>query len=158
MATKTYATTYRIFINARPEAVFAYVADLLRHGEWSGGPLRIEALSAGPVAVGQRYRSVGRMLGKDNLNELCVTAYQPPTRFCFSVQDPAFGELTHEFTVRPDRGGTLLERTITSQMSPAMALLFGLVLKPLIAQPMMAKAFQKLKARLEQRQAAPIVS
>jgi hypothetical protein len=34
---KTITNTFRVSINARPEAVFAYVSDLTRHGEWNSG-------------------------------------------------------------------------------------------------------------------------
>lgn len=61
---------YQISINATPDAVFEYVSDFARHGEWTEN-LRIEAVSDGPIAVGSEYRSVGKLMGKDmpNLGE-----------------------------------------------------------------------------------------
>jgi hypothetical protein len=51
-------------IHAQPEAVFAYVSDLTRHGEWAGGRLTVEAVSPGPVAAGSRHLSRGDVAGQ----------------------------------------------------------------------------------------------
>jgi uncharacterized protein YndB with AHSA1/START domain len=148
----TLANTYRIVIDAQPETVFAYVSDLTRHPEWSGGRLRIEALSSDPIAVGSQYRSHGDVaVQKDRPNQLRVTEYQPPTRFAFVAQDPDFGEVPHEFTFKSQAGGTLLERTVTVTLPPVRAFLFRTFIQPLIGKPMMDKAFASLKAKLEQR-------
>ena len=144
--------TYHVVINAQPEVVFAYVSDLTRHPEWSGGRLKIEAVSTGPVAVGSEYISHGDVAGqKDRPNELRVTQYQPPSRFAFVAKDPGFGEVSHEFTFKPQAGGTLMERTVTLTMSPVKAFGFRAFIRPLIGQPQMDKAFATLKAKLEQR-------
>jgi uncharacterized protein YndB with AHSA1/START domain len=144
--------TYRVVINARPEAVFAYVSDLTRHPEWSGGRLKIESVSSGPVAVGSQYRSHGDVAGqKDRPNELRVTQYQPPTRFAFVAKDPDFGDVPHEFAFKPEAGGTLMERTVTVTMPPVRAFLFRTFIRPLVGKPMMDKALAALKAKMEQR-------
>lgn len=110
-------TTYRVGINAPPEAVFAYVSDLTRHPEWSGGRLKVEALASGPVAVGSRYRSHGDVAGqKDRANELRVTDYLPPARFAFVAQDSGFGEVSHTFTFTPQAGGTLISLTRSARL------------------------------------------
>ena len=150
----TVTNTHRVVINAQPEAVFAYVSDLTHHPEWSGGRLRIEAVASGPVAVGSQYRSFGDVAGqKDRPNELRVTEYQPPTRFTFVAKDPGFGEVSHEFTFKPQDGGTLMERTVTLAMPPLMAFAFRTFISPLIGKPMMDKSLAALKAKLEQRTA-----
>jgi uncharacterized protein YndB with AHSA1/START domain len=148
----TVTNTHRVVINAQPEAVFAYVSDLTRHGEWSGGRLTVEALSPGPVAVGSQYRSRGDVAGqKDRANELRVTQYQPPARFAFVAQDPSVGAVAHEFSFTSQAGGTLMERTVTMEMAPVIAFVFKSVVYPLIGKPMMDKSLAALKARLEQR-------
>jgi uncharacterized protein YndB with AHSA1/START domain len=146
----TLTTTYRITINARPETVFAYVSDLTRHPEWSGGRLTIEAVTPGPVAVGSPYHSRGDVAGQtDRPNELRVTQYQPPTRFAFTAKDPDFGEVVHEFTFTPQDGGTLMERAVTITLPSVRAFLFRTVIHPLIGKPMMDKALAALKTKLE---------
>jgi len=146
----TLTHTYRILISAPPQTVFAYVSDLTRHPEWSGGRLKIEALSPGPVAIGSQYRSQGDVAGqKDRPNQLRVTQYQPPARFAFVAQDPDFGEVPHAFSFTPQAGGTLLERTVTVTLPPVNAFVFRTFILPLIGRPMMNKALAALKGKLE---------
>jgi uncharacterized protein YndB with AHSA1/START domain len=145
---KTITNTFRVSINAKPEAVFAYVSDLTRHGEWNSG-LRIEAVTSGPASVGSQYRSVGKAFNQDRPNELRVTGYQPPTRFAFVAHDPNFKDITHEFIVSPQDGGTLLERTVTAHMPPHIEFVWRLVIWPLIDRPGMNKSMAALKAQLE---------
>jgi len=78
-----------------------------------------------------------------------VTHYEPPTRFVFAAQDPDFGEVINDFTFTPQEGGTLMERTLSMKMNPVMAFAFKLFIRPLIGQPMMDKAFARLKEKLE---------
>ena len=146
----TITNTHRVLIKAQPETVFNYVSDLTRHPEWSGGRLKIEPVSAGPVAVGSQYLSHGDVAGqKDRLNELRVTQYQAPTRFAFTAKDPDFGEVSHEFTFKPQDGGTLMERTVTLAMPSVRAFAFRTFIYPLIGKPMMDKAVATLKTKLE---------
>ena len=150
----TVIDTYAIHVNTTPEAAFAYVVDLTRHSEWSGGPLKVEALTPGPAAVGSLYRSQGDLPGnKDRVNELRVTQYRPPARFAFVARDPTFGEVIHEFTFTPADGGTRVERTVTTVMSPLMAVMTKIMIHPLIGKPMMDRAMAKLKTALEQHPA-----
>ncbi len=147
------ANLYRVWINASPEKVFAYVSDLTRHPEWSGGKLRIEPLTPGPVGVGSQYKSFGEVAGQLNRpNELRVTHYEPPTRFAFAAQDPGFGEVVNDFRFIPQDGGTLMERTLSIKMNLLMAFAFRLFIRPLVGQPMMDKAFARLKESLESRE------
>ena len=62
---------WRININASQQAVYDYVSDFTRHGEWSDG-LKVEAISDGPLAVGSEFRSVGKQLGKDAENSVKI--------------------------------------------------------------------------------------
>jgi hypothetical protein len=83
---KTVTATYRVSIRVKPEAAFAYISDLTRHGEWSDH-LSVEAQSPGEVQVGKEYISWGKTLYEKRRNELKVTAYQSPTYFAFMAQD-----------------------------------------------------------------------
>ena len=142
--------THSILVNAKPEAVFAYVSDLTQHGEWSGGPLKVEAVSTGPVAVGSQYRSVGDVAGQKNrANDVRVTEYQPPSRFAFVAKDASFGDVVHEFTFIAQDGGTLVGRTVRMTTSPFMAFMLKAVIDRMIGTPMMNKAFAALKAKME---------
>jgi len=151
--------TYRIFINVAPTVVFEYVSDLTRHGKWAGAPLRVEALTPGPIAVGHRYRSAGDdAFSKQVENQLAVTEYQPTTRFCFTAIDPRMGATAadqpflHEFTFTSKDGGTLLERNVIREMPLLMAFMTKYVMGALVARPLMNRALQALKLRLENKE------
>src|ERR1044072_7290904 len=96
--TKVVRTT-QVFAHASLQTAFDYVSDLTRHPEWSGGELKIEALTPGPIAVGKEYQSRGEVaIQKDRPNTVQITQYEPPLKFAFAAKDPEFGRVTHEFT------------------------------------------------------------
>src|SRR5215510_10217844 len=95
----TVIRTTQIQIQAPLAKVFQYVSDLTTHPEWSGGELKIEPASPGPVAVGKEYSSRGEVATqKDRPNQLRVTEYEPPHKFGFVANDPDFGDVQHIFT------------------------------------------------------------
>jgi len=146
----TVTHTYPVWIKAPVEAVFAYVSDLSRHPEWSGAPLKIDALTSDPIAVGKEYLSHGDIPGqKDRPNKLRVSEYQAPARFAFIANDPDFGDVPHIFSFTPKDGGTLLERTVSVSLSPARALLFRILIRPLVGKPSTNRGLARLKTRLE---------
>jgi hypothetical protein len=145
---KTVTYTYRISTSAKPETAFAYISDLTRHPEWNDH-LHITALTPGEIKVGSEYHSVGKTLYEDRHNDIHVTAYQAPTIFSFVAHDPDFKDITHEFKISPQAGGSLVERTITVHMSPMMAFLWNLVLFPLINKRENYRSMAALKAQLE---------
>ena len=145
---KTVTATYRVSINVKPEAAFAYISDLTRHGEWNDH-LSVEALTPAPVQVGNEYVSWGRTLYEKRRNELKVTAYQPSTRFAFMAQDSDFKDVMHEFKISPQDGGSLVERTVTVPMTPFMEFLWHWVIWPLINRPENNRSMMALKAQLE---------
>ena len=143
----TVAITSHIMLNAKSQEVFNYVSDLTHHPEWSGGPLKVEALTPGPVSVGSQYRSTG---GKqDRINLLQVTKLESPSYFSFIAKDEQMGEILHEFTFKARDGGTLMERKVTAIMPMAVAILFRAWLYPTQGKPLMDKAMANLKAKWE---------
>lgn len=145
---KTVTYTYSISTSVKPEAVFAYISDLTRHPDWNDH-LHITALTPGEIRVGSEYHSVGKTLYEDRHNDIRVTVYQPSTAFSFVAHDPDFKDITHEFKVSPQNGGSLVERTITVHMSPLMEFLWNLVLFPLINRRENNRSMAALKTQLE---------
>jgi len=137
----------RIDVNATPEAAFAYVSDLTKHGEWSANSLKITPAGGGPVAVGKEYRSVAKAPTAVKA-DLRVTKYQPSNAFAFAGKDMS-GSFEHTFTIAPKDGGCTIERAVDFRTSPMFTLLYP-VLGPLIGRPAARKSMQQLKARLEQ--------
>ena len=146
----TVVRSHQILIGAPLEVVFDYVSDLTRHPEWSGGELKVEAVTPGPVEIGKQYISHGEVaIQKDRPNTVRVTKFEPPYRFGFTALDPDFGDVMHEFTFEEQGSGVLVRRDMTLSLHPVVAFLFRTVAYPLIGGPSMNRALACLKARLE---------
>lgn len=147
----TLVRSHQVFVRAPLQAVFDYVSDLTRHPEWSGGELKIEPVTQGPVAVGKEYLSRGEVaIQKERPNTVRVSEYEPPHRFGFVARDPDFGNVSHVFAFNEQNGGVLITRTMTISLNPIMAFLFRFFIYPWIGRPSMDKSMAALKRRLEE--------
>lgn len=130
-------------------ATFEYVSNLELHPEWNDG-LTIEALTSDPIGVGKEYASHGKVAVQQNRpNIVRVSQYEPPHLFAFIARDPNFGDVSHEFRFRKQDDGVLITRTMVVNLNPVLAVLFRLIIYPLIGQPSMQKSFSDLRERLE---------
>jgi uncharacterized protein YndB with AHSA1/START domain len=146
----TMVRSHRILVHAPLQSVFHYISDLTRHPEWSGGELKIEEVTPGPVAVGKEYRSRGEVaIQKNRPNTVRVSDYEPPHKFGFVANDPDFGDVSHIFTFMEQDGAVLITRTMTLSLNPIVALAFRLFIYPLIGRPSMEKSLATLKTKLE---------
>jgi uncharacterized protein YndB with AHSA1/START domain len=146
----TVVRSHQVLVHTPLQKAFDYVSDLTRHPEWSGGELKIEAITPGPIAVGKEYQSRGEVaVQKDRPNTVQITEYKSPYKFAFAARDPDFGKVTHEFTFTEQDGGVLITRTMTVNLNPFVAVAFRFFIYPLIGRPSMNKAMGGLKAKLE---------
>ena len=146
----TVVRAHQVLVHAPVQSVFDYVSDLTRHPEWSGGELKIEAVTPGPVAVGKEYRSRGEVaIQKNRPNTVQVAEYEPPHKFGFVANDPDFGKVLHVFTFAEQNRGVLIKRTMTVNLNPFVAIAFRLFVYPLIGGPSMEKSMKALKVKLE---------
>ena len=146
----TVVRLHQVLVHAPLQKVFDYVSDLTRHPEWSGGELKIEAITPGPIAVGKEYQSRGEVaIQKDRPNTVQITQYESPHKFAFAAKDPDFGKVTHEFTFTGQNGSVLITRTMTVNLNPFVAFAFRFFIYPLIGRPSMNRAMAGLKAKLE---------
>lgn len=146
----TVIRTHQILVKVPLQKAFDYVSDLTRHPEWSGGELKIEALTPGPIAVGKKYQSRGEVaIQKDRPNTVQISEYEPPHKFGFVANDPDFGNVSHVFTFTQQNGGVLIRRIMTLSLNPIVAFLFRLFVYPVIGSPSMEKSLAALKKRLE---------
>ena len=139
---------YDISINASQDAVFEYVSDFTKHGEWTDD-LRIEAVSDGPIAVGSEYKSIGKLMGKDVENNVKITAFDAPNRIAFTAIDPKDFPFHGELNFQSAGDGTLHTRKVEFDLNPIMAVLFKALIGPLVANRSMNKTLRNLKAKLE---------
>jgi uncharacterized protein YndB with AHSA1/START domain len=146
----TVLRTHSILVHAPLQSAFDYVSDLTRHPEWSGGELKIEAVTPGPIAVGKEYRSRGEVaIQKDRPNTVRVSRYEPPRTFGFVANDPDVGDVSHVFTFTEQHGGVLIARAMTLSLHPVVAFLFRFFVYPFVGSPSMNKSLAKLKEKLE---------
>lgn len=146
----TMIRTVEVLVRAPLQSTFDYVSDLSRHPEWSGG-LKIEAVTAGPIAIGKEYASRGEVaVQKDRPNTVRVLHYEPPHKFGFIAKDPDFGKVSHEFTFTAQNGDVLIKRTMTVSLNPIVAFMFRFFIYPLIGNPSMKKSLAALKMKLEE--------
>ena len=147
----TVIRSHQVLVQAPLQSVFEYVSDLTLHPEWSGGELKIQAVTPGPIAVGKEYFSQGEVAGQKNRpNKVQVTEYEPPHKFGFVANDPDFGDVSHVFTFAEQNGKVQITRTMTVNLNPIVAFLFRFFIYPLIGRPAMDKSLTALKARLEE--------
>lgn len=139
----------QVLVNTTLPAAFAYVSDLARHPEWNDG-LRIEALAPEPIRVGKEYSSHGKVAVQENRpNRVRITRYEPPQVFAFTAEDPNFGNAVHEFSFTQHSDGVLINRNMTVQLNPIVAVIFKWIIYPWIGRPSMNKSFADLKTKLE---------
>lgn len=143
------ATTFSIFIKSPAEQVSPFVGDLLRHPAWATDQMKMEARPSGSIRVGNQYRSTTNFKGMVVVAELQVVEYQHPNRFAFTVNDRT-GRYTHEFVLHSEKGGTLVERSISNENSDLISKILTIILLPILIIPESKKALQLLKARVEQ--------
>lgn len=136
-----------IEIRAEPDAVFAYVSDLSKHGEWAGNELRVEPIDNSPIAVGKKYRSDANARGREFHAELVVTDFSAPNVFAFSGRDET-GNFSHRFTVEKIAEGTRVTRTVHFDLSLGQYIFYLVTLRS-VRLPAAHAALENLQARFK---------
>jgi uncharacterized protein YndB with AHSA1/START domain len=114
-----YSAVYTVDVKAPQAAVFDYVADVSRHGEWGSADDHMKATAEQPgrAAKGSRYKAEGILNGKPNQSVVTITELEPPKRLAFDAED-SNSVFHHEFTLSPSNGGTHVERHVTMNKGP----------------------------------------
>ena len=79
--------TESVEIARSPEAVFAYLDDLARHGEWQSTIVSARVDTEGPTRVGTRATETRRMGKREQAITYEVTQHDPPRSFAFRGVD-----------------------------------------------------------------------
>jgi uncharacterized protein YndB with AHSA1/START domain len=145
----TQATT-SITIQAPPEAVWPWVADITRHGEWSPKPYRVELISGEPNAVGSRYHSVGWVPPNDGNhgNDVEITEVVPMSRYALKANDEN-GTFLSTFDLRPVGEGTEVTFHIVFPKMKGVSAVLVPLLFPIVAKPDFRKRMALLKQKVE---------
>ncbi len=140
---------FEVSIEAPVERVWALVADVSRHTEFSPRPYAIEWTRGEPNAVGSRFRSVGWIPGDAHrANEGEVVENRPMERFALRSWDKD-GTYANTFTLEPAGQGTRVTFHLVFEKLNGMAAVMAPVVFPLIGKKDVKARMQLLKARVE---------
>jgi uncharacterized protein YndB with AHSA1/START domain len=146
----TVQDTVSTTIQAAPEAVWPWVADISRHNEWSPKPYRAELVAGEMNAVGSRYRSVGWVPPNDgnHANDVEITEVVPMTRFALRATDES-GAFVSTFDLLPVVGGTQVTFHIVFPPMKGLSAVMVPLLFPIVAKPDFRKRLALLKRMVE---------
>ena len=142
--------TVTITIEAPPERVWPWIADITKHAEWSPKPYRVELISGEPNSIGSHYRSVGWVPPNDDNheNDVEITQVLPMTRFALEATDSS-GTFTNTFDLRAVDSGTEVTFLIVFPTMKGMSAIMVPILFPLVGMSDIKKRMQLLKQRVE---------
>jgi uncharacterized protein YndB with AHSA1/START domain len=133
-------------INASPEAVFAYVADMGKHPEWGQHQNVTTRRGSGEDGVGTVYDTLNHQFGEQK-ETVTITDYAPGKLFGFDATG-VLGVAHHTFEMTPAGSSTKLTKTMQITRPKLLARLSA----PMIAlqQPKaLREDLRRIKAHLE---------
>jgi uncharacterized protein YndB with AHSA1/START domain len=141
--------TWTVTIDAPPEKVWPWVADLAKHREWSPKPYRMEWLSGDPNAVGSRFRSHGWLpQDKDHEMEGTITANEPRSRYELVATD-ASGDWMNRYELAPHGSGTVVTKTMVGPSPTGAGKVAFPVIFAVLVRPGVQKGMNQLKTTVE---------
>jgi uncharacterized protein YndB with AHSA1/START domain len=140
-----------VYIESPPAVVFEALSNLDAAAQWVPDFVRIEKLTAGPLAVGSEWRTTRKVFGKESTEQMRVVRLDRNARLDLLVDgskgDSRRGEYAFVFELVPERTGTNLELTGDIRMPGLWAL--GARVKRAPFKKACHKALEALKAHLE---------
>jgi uncharacterized protein YndB with AHSA1/START domain len=130
---------------ARPPAeVFAVVADVAHHPDWSSGVERVSGLSDAAVRLGTTWTQFSRIIGREFEVHAKVIEFVPDRRLEYSVDKPARIEML--WRLEPTAAGTRL--TVSARGEAGK---FYFLVKPMTGalRDTLAADLVRLKKRME---------
>ena len=146
----TVQGTFTVTIDATPDKVWPFIADVTKHGEWSPKEFQAELVSGDLGKVGSRYRSVGWIPNdKSHANEVEIAEAVENERLVLTSDDP-LGTFTNTYVLRPAGTGTEVAWTMAfpPKMKFPMNVMAPLVF-PLVGKPDGRKRVALLKKAVE---------
>jgi uncharacterized protein YndB with AHSA1/START domain len=140
---------FHVTIQAPPERVWPWVADLSTHAQWSPKAYSMEWISGEPNAVGSRYRSVGWVPGdKHHTNEGEILESQPNERFRLRAEDKQ-GSYENSFVLTRQGDATEVTHRLEFLKMHGLAALMVPIIFPLSGKPDIRKRLALLKSTVE---------
>jgi carbon monoxide dehydrogenase subunit G len=126
--------------------VFAFVSDPNNMSKWNSAVVSIQQVTAGAVAVGTKFKTVGEALGRRLEGELLVQTYEPESKCGFQLNA---GPMQMNMILSLKTVGTGTKLSLNVQGNPAG--IFKLAEGVMTGQvkSLMESNFSKLKSVLE---------
>lgn len=142
-----------VHIEASPEAVYDYIADIGRHPEWAAQKLVMRPLGDG------RFESLMKMGGLKAVSVIHVETAKRPGTFVYVADDNVSGPHRWRFDITPAGGGSDVKFTL-ERMHEALLfrLLQPVVMFPLIGHPGMVKGLRNIKRTVEGARNEPVAA
>lgn len=140
---------WTVTVDRPADEVFAYLADVSRHHEWSPREYQIENLSDTPIHKGTTFTSYG-WIPRDghHRNEVEVTEYEAPTRLVLTSTEPN-GSYINTYALTPEGNGTRVTKTMDMPKPTGFTgLIFPIILSTVIKSGVQ-KGMDMLKTNLE---------
>ena len=117
-------------IAATPEIVFALAADFAGAPERIRGIAKLEILTEGPIGLGTRFRETRIFFKKEAVEEMEITAFDPPNGYSLGAESHGSRYLT-QFRFEANGDGTDVLFTFHATPLTAMAKVFSILMKPM---------------------------
>ncbi len=141
-----FARGESIQIDASPEAVFDYLADVSKHGEWAADGI-VSQRELGPDrGVGVRFTSRVNVLGENVARGVVVEADRP-RRFVYEVEDRT-GHWRWTMTFRLEGSGTQLIHAFERIKAPLWVRLGQIPIYRFAGRPGIRRGLANIKAHL----------
>ena len=133
-------------INASPDKVFEYTADMPRHSEWAQHELQVNQTSSGAVGVGATFASVAHQFGTQRETQTVID-YTSGKRFAFDALG-SIGTVRHAFDLVASGGGTKVTKSMEILKPSMMARVMGPMIRSQTRKGL-AVDLERIKAKLE---------
>lgn len=92
-----------IHVNATPEAIFDYVADIRRHPEWARHPLTMRETGDG------KYESTAKVMHLEPKTQIQIETVERPRRFTYLCDDNVAGKYRWHFDISLAGSGSTIK-------------------------------------------------
>jgi hypothetical protein len=138
-----------ISIEAAPEAVFCYVADIRRHAEWAAQALNIIVERGPEHGPGTTFSSTVRIGRGRIIAHGRIITEEAPVRFIYECRD-LWGHYRWSMILQAEGTGTRLTQGMERLQAPLwVCLIQANFLWPLLGRPSVRNGLANIKARLE---------
>lgn len=138
----------QIVIEAPPSRVYEFLADIPRHTEWAGDPLKIEKVSEGPIGPGSEFASSGKMGPKDFRDSVKVLELVPDEKISLE-SDGETGRFVNEFIIQEDGGNTRLTKRTQAVKRSLFAQIISPVFSTFVVPRLVEGDLRRIKERVE---------